>query len=589
MIGGRPSLLSVDDPVKTALGDPGLMTELRIRTHSCLICFGRDRPIWGCRTERLLKGIVMIRQTFIALGIIGLSAGSAAAQNVNYEEPVQQDPPQAKVTAPPAAAPVNNATVQAPPVAGGCGNGCATVPANAEGCTTDGCADACGEEGCLNHDLNAIFGDKPLLGCLRDREAGPFKYSVGGALRYRYMDEKNRFRPGGPAQSDYQLWRFTPFIDMSYDDKISAHVEAIDASAFGYDSPLFPLGIDVNRFDLLRAYVDFKLADVEGGGTLHYRFGRQFLKYGSQHLLSPLGWANTYRNFEGHKLMYSTKDWDIDGFYMQSVNAPAGGTGYGPVSFDTPDSDRTISGIYSTYKGMKDSTLDLYWLHFNEANLVTNRMGGERDTFGARLAGTKAVKECNKVVGMWNWDVEGALQTGNDEFGNPIEQNVFAGFFSAIGGYRFNSMRWAPTVNGIFYYGSGDDDPTDGDINTVYTLYPLGHAYWGLIDNFSGQNLIDYGISASVKPHEKFTFLAAWHKFKLAEANDNLYNLAGAPFALASDDIGSEVDLVGTLAVTKNINVQLGYFWFFYGDGVNNSAFARPDAGQFYAQTVLTF
>ena len=164
-----------------------------------------------------------------------------------------------------------------------------------------------------------------------------------------------------------------------------------------------------------------------------------------------------------------------------------------------------------------------------------------------------------------------------------------AGFLSATGGYQFNSLPWAPKVNGIFYYGSGDDDPTDGDNNTVFTLFPLGHAYWGLIDNFSGQNLVDLGLSVTAKPGKKLTLLAAWHHFTLAEQNDALYNIAGAPFALAGDKIGTEIDFVATLAVTKSLNVQAGYFKFFYGSGVNNSAFARDDASQFYLQTTLNF
>ena len=475
---------------------------------------------------------------------------------------------------------------------------CAAPPTtHRPGCEINGCAEAgCGgteecieEEDCLTHSLNTIFGDEPLLGFLRDQEVGQFKYSVGGALRHRYMNEKNRIRPGGAGQTDYHLWRFTPYIDLSYGENISGRVEGIDASAFGYDAPFGPLGIDENRFDLLQAYVDIKLADFEGGGTLKYRYGRQFLKYGSQRLLSPLAWANTFRNFEGHKLMYTSKDWDIDGFYMQSVNAAAGGDGFSDSSFDNADSDRIISGIYSTYKGFKNNTLDLYWLHFEDDTSSTVRQDGRRETFGARLGGTQPVKDGEKTVGTWNWDLEGALQTGTDQFVTAIDQDVTAGFFSATGGYQFATLPWKPKVNGIFYYGSGDDDPTDGDINTFNSLYPLGHAYWGLIDNFSGQNLIDVGFSVTAKPHEKLTLLAAFHKFRLAEENDALYNIAGAPFALANDDIGTEVDLVGTLALTKNINIQLGYLWFFYGDGVDGSSLARGDATQFYAQTTLKF
>jgi hypothetical protein len=50
----------------------------------------------------------------------------------------------------------------------------------------------------------------------------------------------------------------------------------------------------------------------------------------------------------------------------------------------------------------------------------------------------------------------------------------------------------------VLKYGSGDDDPTDGDNNTVSTLYPLGHAYWGIIDNLNGQNLLDYSLQGSL-------------------------------------------------------------------------------------------
>lgn len=58
----------------------------------------------------------------------------------------------------------------------------------------------------------------------------------------------------------------------------------------------------------------------------------------------------------------------------------------------------------------------------------------------------------------------------------------------ALGGYTFEGVTWKPGLGGIFYWGSGDSDPTTGDINTFNSLYPLGHAHWGQIDNFSGQN-----------------------------------------------------------------------------------------------------
>jgi hypothetical protein len=119
----------------------------------------------------------------------------------------------------------------------------------------------------------------------------------------------------------------------------------------------------------------------------------------------------------------------------------------------------------------------------------------------------------------------------------------------------------------------------------VHILYPLGHAYWGLIDNFSGQNLVDYGIKATVKPHKKLTLLGAFHWFDRATANDAVYNIVGAPFAAAN----AEVDFVATYKASEIVSVQAGYFWFWYGSAIGNSPQARPDASQFYLQTTLTF
>ena len=451
----------------------------------------------------------------------------------------------------------------------------------------------CGESGCVDNScvgINWLQGNASLFESFNTANEDEWSYSAGAQLRHRYMDESNRLRPGGPADSSYNLWRFTPNVSVNYNDIFGAHIEAIDASAFGYDAPLFPVGIDVNRSDLLQAYVDLKIADIDGGGSLKYRYGRQFLNYGSQHLLSPLAWANTFRNFEGHKLMYSTPDWDIDGFHLNSVNNAAGAP-FRPRSFDQPDQSRTISGVYSTYKGMKDNTLDLYWLWFREDEQVVNRMGGNRHTLGARFAGGQAIKEHDKTVGTWKWDFEGAWQFGKDDFLTGLDQDVSAGFVSAQTGYTFHSVPWSPTINGIFYWGSGDSNPGDGEINTFYTMFPLAHAHWGIIDNFSGQNLLAFGISTSVKPTDKLQLVAAWHAFRSAKTADNLYNIVGAPFAMAPGerDLGTELDLVGTYTLSKNFNVQLGYSWFFYGDAVNNSAFARSDASQLYVQTTLTF
>ncbi len=436
--------------------------------------------------------------------------------------------------------------------------------------------------------FGSIAGDEPLFPGLKNQKHGDFKYSAGAELRYRHMYEKNRLRPGGPGDSSYDLWRFTPYFELNYNDLFGGYVQAIDASMFGLDAPYTPTPIDENRADLLQYYVEVNFGEI-GEGKLKYRYGRQFLQYGGQRLLSSLAWANTFRNFEGHKLMYTSETWDIDAFAMNSVNAAAGNALH-PTSFDTPDESRSISGVYSTYKGIENNTLDLYYLHFEESEPVAAFQDGDRHTIGARLAGKKAVKEGKKLVGTWNWDVEGAYQFGDDNFLSASVRDVSAGMFGALGGYTFEDVEWKPGLGGIFYWGSGSSDPTSGDINTFNSLYPLGHAYWGQIDNFSGQNLLDYGLQLTLKPHQKFNLVTQYHYFELAEASDRIYNIAGAGLVGSGDkNIGSEIDIVGTYTYSKTFNVQAGYLMFFYGDAVNNGGLARADAEQFYLQTTYNF
>ncbi|MCH5376145.1 MAG: alginate export family protein [Planctomycetes bacterium] len=407
------------------------------------------------------------------------------------------------------------------------------------------------------------------------------------------MDESNRLRPGVPpqgARTSYNLWRWDPYLSLSYKDLVTGYVQGIEATAFGYDPPLSAVAIDTNEWDLLRYYAEINLGDI-GNGNLKYRYGRQFLIYGSQHLLSNLGWGNTFRNFEGHRFFYQAEDWKVDGFAMNSVNGAAGGTNFSPVKHDREDRDRQMNGLYTTYTGLENNTFDFYWLWSLEKNRNLLRQGGDRHTVGMRWAGTRSVSGSGpKDIGAWNWDLEGAYQFGQDSYGNAINANVQAGFFSGTGGYTFTNLPWSPSINGLFWWGSGDSNPNDNRITTVYTLYPLGHAYWGLIDNLDGQNLLDYSVSASVKPAKTVTLTSAWHWFDRANTNDAVYNVVGGAFAqgAAGKNIGNELDLVATYKITPQMNLQVGYFWFWYGAAINNGA-PRPDASQFYAQTIIGF
>jgi Alginate export len=466
-----------------------------------------------------------------------------------------------------------------------CNPGCAESSSTGCGtCGSTGCSSCGCESSCLVDDIFSFTDD------LKNIEFGnhcdPWSIGFGGALRFRHINEDNRLRPGGPGKSTYDQWRWQNWVEVRKGDSFAAHVEMIDASTFNQE--LFPLAIDENRADILQAYADVKLIELDSR-SVYLRSGRQFLKYGSQHLVSPLAWANTYRTFEGFKLFSPGEQWDIEAFATQTVTVS--GNHFHPTSADHTDESKSFSGVYLTNHSIKNNIFDFYWLYLDEQEARNNFMDGKRHTIGMRWDGKSPVKNCcGEVERLWFWDLEGAYQFGKDNDATGRERDVNAGFISAVLGHTWKKATWTPTVKGLFYWGSGDSDNTSGDVTTFSSLFPLGHAYWGLIDNFSGQNLIDYSLQASIKPTKKLTLLAAMHWFSAANSNDSVYNIAGAALPSGSgSDYGQELDLLATYVHNKNMSVQAGYFWHWYGDGIVGGPLKRDDASMFYIMPTLKY
>lgn len=418
--------------------------------------------------------------------------------------------------------------------------------------------------------------------CETDEEAEEKSSNSGALFRYRYMDEDNRLRPDGPDRSTYNLWRLSAVVNFEFDDLFEIYLQGIDATNFDENMPA--MLTDVNRSDLAQGYGDLKLID-HGSETLHFRFGRQFLEYGSERLVSHYEWVNTFRNFDGFKLYYEGVHWKVDGFVMQSVNAAAGNEKRQPTSFDNPDENRWFSGLYTTYQGLNTGPIDFYWLWLRDDEPAANRLDGNRHTFGSRWEGTLPdQRECDEVERTWIWDIEAAWQWGSDDFQGITDGEVSAGFVSLMAGHVWNHLDWSPSIQGGFYWASGDDNPNDDQIKTFSPLYPDAHTYWGILDNLNGSNLIDYSLQASVHPAKGWTFSSAFHWFLKAEAADFIYDVAGNPLGPNGTDreIGNELDFVMTYQTEEKSEYQIGISTFWYGDAVTETALNRPDAQQIY-------
>jgi hypothetical protein len=407
-----------------------------------------------------------------------------------------------------------------------------------------------------------------------------FVFSTGGELRHRYMNQDNRIQPGGPGQDSYQLWRWRHYVDLKAGDSVRVYVEGLDAESFGEDLPV--QAINVNRWDLLNAFIDIHLFDTERGShTL--RYGRQELLFGRQRLVSPLDWANTRRNFEGFRYIAKESDWRLDAFATNPVNAATGFRTPAEFDneFDKANRDVWFSGAYLTYSGIPDSSLELYWLWLNDAEPNSTRADGRRHSLGSRYTWLVPVGQSR----VWDFDVEGAYQFGDDN-----GKRVNSGFLTGIAGYTWKKAPWTPRISALAYYGSGDVDRSDGQTNTFDVLFPLVHAYWALSDNLTGQNLIDLSTQFELKPTSKTALVAAYHSFQLASDDDTAYNVGGQPIGSPNNgvDLGDALDVYGYWAFNPNFDVQAGYSWFWFGSFIDRTI-PRDDCTQFYLQTSFRY
>lgn len=411
------------------------------------------------------------------------------------------------------------------------------------------------------------------------------QWSTGGEIRHRYMDEANRLRPGPPVDTDAQLWRWRHYFDVHTGDYLRFYVEGLHADSFGEEAA--PQAIDVNRWDLQNYFVDILL--LESDTTNHtLRYGRQELLFGRQRLVSPLDWANIRRNFEGFRYLARGEDVRLDVFAVQPVNAA---TGYrSPTEFDNqfdrPNWDVWFAGAYGSYSRIENTLIEPYWLYNDVQQSDPLRPDGTRHTFGARVSHLIPVEDgCGQQQRVWDMDVEGAFQVGEDD-----DEDVRAGFVTTVLGHTWKQLPGKPRLSGLFYYGSGDRDPNDDQNNTFYVLFPLAHAYWGISDNLSGENLLDYSLQYDIRPTDKTAVTFAYHWFSLASSGDRAYNVAGAPIGAPgnSTDLGDALDIYGYYALTPNFDVQLGYSWFWYGQFIDQTT-PRDDARQLYIQSSLRY
>lgn len=396
--------------------------------------------------------------------------------------------------------------------------------------------------------------------------------SFGGKLRVRTEHWEN-FAFGPANDDDFQLYRAFLNAELRLSPALRVFAEGKSALGDGRDLPGGDRTIDTDSLDLHQGYFELtrRLGEKE---SLSLRPGRQELQFGRQRLVSPLDWVNTRRTFDAVRASYVENSLRVDAFASRLVSVDRHG-------FDDEDSGEDFHGIYATDKAGDSLSFDLYALYLDKdsAKFGASTNQEERVTLGLRLWGKP------KDTG-WDYDAEGAFQFG--DFG---DQDIHAWMIATECGYTLRAAPGGPRVVVGFDYASGDGNGADDQVETFNQLYPLGHAYFGFIDQVGRQNIRDISLGLSLQPAPKLTLKVDGHWFALANDADALYNAGGAVARAGGkgeDEVGSEVDFTAKLDLTPRATVLLGASRFFAGDMVKVSG-AHEDVDFLYASVEFQF
>jgi hypothetical protein len=387
---------------------------------------------------------------------------------------------------------------------------------------------------------------------------------------------------GATSDQTFDLLRTRLMFDANVAESIRAFVQLQDSRIWGSASANRFSTAFRDEFDVRQAYVDLRLKEIarvlDALDALTIRAGRQELAYGDERLVGGFGWSNVAQSFDAVKLIYSDKNFNIDGWLGYKV----------PIDIRNQnnwyDDDEGFHGVYATYKGIDKHKLDLYYLYRNTTEPVAFGPSGRgklnESTTGFRLRGEK--------VNNFDYTLEAAYQFG--EFGS---QDVSAHAIIALAGYTFPEIPWSPRLGIQWNFASGDEDPTDNERNTFDNLWPTNHLHYGYIDFVSLQNINAYNLRLNLSPTKKFSLQGDYWIFYLDETTDAAYNAARGVLRAAnrragSGYLGSEVDVVARYNWNKNLQLEGGYSHFFAGTFLARTG-ANDDAHFWYLQSLLRF
>jgi len=419
-------------------------------------------------------------------------------------------------------------------------------------------------------------------------------------------------------------------VNADFTEDVRAFIELDSVDVWGEDFRSdYVTGVDnradsVDDVEVYQAYIE---VNEVFGHPLRLRIGRQELRLGSEWLVganddgpSP-AWG---LSFDALRLTCATDLVSVDVWGAKlAERSPA-----------EEDGDVDFYGVYGSYLGLEDITLDAYWLWLRDAGALQDTnlgyldewiedMAGvdDYDTMNLHTVGLRAAGEIN----AFDVEAEVAYQFGEASTTGFLFKPLLYGDddaeYSAWGcnlelGYTFN-VDWQPRLHlgYAFFDGQDDRDITCGQwLNALFNPFyapPASVSFNRLFSNWSHSAILDgsemsnahiFHFGLEVAPTESIE-LAVDVGYYLADEVFDRPVLPPLGFWTRPNDaeLGWEIDTNVTYNYSEDLYFCVGWDHLLVGDGLEEGDFCNSygldlnggtdgdDADYFYFETGMSF
>jgi hypothetical protein len=418
------------------------------------------------------------------------------------------------------------------------------------------------------------------------------RLTLSGQMRLRgqYQNNRSDFESDDSDESESILSRIRLRFDFSMLDDLDVVLELQDSRSFGSTNNVVSTGRELESTDVSLGYLEARNFLTKG---LTLRAGRQILAFGDQLLVGRRRFNNFAIRFDAFSLIYTLPDSSRPMFKPKRPPLFKIHSFFSVLNETTTNSDDSFfTGAHMTIgRILPGGVMDFYYYLLN--NQDERATTGENGLTGNRHVHTVGSRWTSKI-GDLSGKIEYAQQLGENADDDIRDTFFFSGSLS----YTLSKVNWKPTFGVLYYFATGDRDPTDNKTNTFDRLFgnngPLGYSRL-----FSLKNLDNLVLRLSISPSKKCSLKFDYRFYRLEDTKDFHFTAPARPVRPdlsprfgprrdASKTLGHEIDVSVKYKVNKYIVVvtQVGHF---LPGGFYRQAGAKSAATLAYIHLIANF